>query len=253
MRAVFTILLALAALIAAPDARAWPDGRQAAIVLTYDDGLRSQLDIAIPQLEEAGFKGTFFLSGRFIGDDVDRWRATAASGHELGNHAINHPCARGAFEMPAPYNLENYTVETMLTEIRVMNGYLRAIDGKERRAYATPCGHTQAGGEDYIAPLVQSGLATHIRDARATPQLRADAPPIIGTGFVDASGADMIAWVEDVRRRGGLGVVVFHGVGGDYLSVSGEAHAELVGHLKAHEGVIWVARYSEAMDYLTAR
>ena len=30
---------------------AWPDGKKAAVVLTYDDGLRSQLDNVIPQLE----------------------------------------------------------------------------------------------------------------------------------------------------------------------------------------------------------
>jgi hypothetical protein len=39
----------------------WPaKGKKAAIVLTYDDALRSQLDIAIPQLNTAGFHGTFF-------------------------------------------------------------------------------------------------------------------------------------------------------------------------------------------------
>ena len=27
---------------------AWPEGKSAAIVLSYDDGLQSQLDIAIP-------------------------------------------------------------------------------------------------------------------------------------------------------------------------------------------------------------
>src|SRR5687767_15529074 len=38
----------------------WPNGARAVIVLTYDDALTSQLDHAIPVLDEAGFKGTFF-------------------------------------------------------------------------------------------------------------------------------------------------------------------------------------------------
>jgi hypothetical protein len=54
---------------------------------------------------------------------------------------------------------------------------------------------------------------------------------MLGTSFTDASGADMIRWVENVRRAGAAGVVVFHGVGGDYLSVTGDAHQQLVTYL----------------------
>ena len=57
---------------------AWPDGKQAAVVLTYDDALTSQLDIAIPALDAAGLKGTFFLSG-LRADQVGRWRAAFQS------------------------------------------------------------------------------------------------------------------------------------------------------------------------------
>ena len=55
----------------------WPGGAQAAVVLSYDDSLRSQLDVAVPQLDRAGFKGTFFLSGTFAQEDVERWRKVA--------------------------------------------------------------------------------------------------------------------------------------------------------------------------------
>ena len=36
---------------------AWPKGKTAALVFTYDDALRSQLDIAIPQLDAAKLQG----------------------------------------------------------------------------------------------------------------------------------------------------------------------------------------------------
>ena len=39
----------------------WPQGKHAAIVLTYDDALNSQLEVAVPQLNQARLKGTFFL------------------------------------------------------------------------------------------------------------------------------------------------------------------------------------------------
>lgn len=254
IRFLFGLLLALGlgATSAAAQPSAWPGGRQAAIALTYDDAVRSQLDVAIPQLDAVGLKGTFFLMGRQVGGEVERWRAVAANGHELANHTVNHPCARGTYEMAEQYTSEAYSVQTLLTEITVMNNFLQALDGKSAHAFGTPCGQNLAGGEDYVAPLIASGAASYIRDMRAPPP-PAGAPPITGTGFVDASGAEMIAWVESVRRSGGLGIIVFHGVGGDYLSVSGPAHQELVAYLKAHERDIWTTTYSEAMAALHAR
>jgi peptidoglycan/xylan/chitin deacetylase (PgdA/CDA1 family) len=51
----------------------WPDGAKAAVVLTYDDTLESQLDHVVPALDAAGFKATFFLAG-VKQQDVSRWR-----------------------------------------------------------------------------------------------------------------------------------------------------------------------------------
>jgi hypothetical protein len=59
--------------------------------------------------------------------------------------------------------------------------------------------------------------------------------------------------VEKVRATGGLGVMGFHGVGGDYLIVPAAAHKELVEYLKAHKDDIWVAPFGEVMDYATHR
>jgi peptidoglycan/xylan/chitin deacetylase (PgdA/CDA1 family) len=253
-----TILAAIigAALLAAPasaqPAFQWPDGRQAAIMLTYDDAAPSQLQFALPTLDAANVKGTFFLSGaRMSPDGVSQWRAAAANGHELANHTLYHPCARGRYDMPPQYNTENYSVATMLAEIQTMNTMLTAIDGKLQHAYGPPCGDIEAGGENFIAALEASGLSTFIRDERATP-VAAHGPPMQGIGFVEASGADMIAWVEQVRAQGGGGIIVFHGIGGDYLSVSAEAHAELVAYLAAHNDEIWTTTFSEAMAYVKA-
>jgi peptidoglycan/xylan/chitin deacetylase (PgdA/CDA1 family) len=227
----------------------WPGGRQAAIVLSYDDALRSQLDVAIPQLDAAGFKGTFFLSGTFQQEDVERWRKAAASGHELGNHTVVHPCAHGTFDMPDQYNNERYSVRTMLNEIRIMNTLLHAIDGAADRTFATPCGQTIVGGEDYIAALRESGLVKYVRDAGGNAERGPDRFTAPGTFFPETvTGADLIAFVEAARQRGGLGVMGFHGVGGDYLKVSSEAHQQLVTYLHDHGDTFWVTTFRQAMD-----
>ena len=271
-----SVLILPATAAAAGPAFTWPHGEHAAIVLTYDDAVPSDLVVAIPQLDHANLKGTFFLMGRQMRvEDLPRLRAAAASGHELANHTINHPCYRGTYDMPPQYNSESYSVETLLSEINVMNILLTAIDGQPKHAFGTPCAQTKVGGgsdkdvdkdknaekKDYIGPLKASGLVSYIRDP-AIPVVNSQTgsetgsatnspvPKFSNAAFVGNSGADMIAWIKEVEKTEGVGVIVFHGVGGDYLSVSAEAHQQLLDYLAAHRAEIWTAPYSEAMDYV---
>jgi len=237
-----------------PSPMTWPGGHHAAIVLTYDDALRSQLDNAVPVLDAAGLKATFFLSGTFRQEDVDRWRAVARSGHELGNHSVFHPCAKGSFDMPVQYNNENYSVPTMLKEIGAMNTTLYAIDGRKEHTYATPCGQHVVGGQDYLPALRTSGLTRYARSASDPGAPQIDPFDVPSTFFPDTvTGAQLIAYVEKVRASGGLGVMGFHGVGGDYLIVSADAHRELVQYLHDHQNDLGVAPFGEVMDYVTRR
>ncbi|WP_063670931.1 polysaccharide deacetylase family protein [Dyella thiooxydans] len=232
----------------------WPDGRRAAVVLTYDDALVSQLDIAIPALDAVGLKGTFFLIGSKIGpEQVSRWRSAAAEGHELGNHTIRHACPQANYPPAKSIDTsEASDVDTMLTEIRTMNTMLTAIDGRPQHSYATPCGQHLAGGIDYLPALRASGLVRYTRSA--DPSERPFDPMDVPARFFpsNATGADLIAAVKDVERRGGMIVLGFHGVGGDYLAVSAQAHAQLLAYLKAHSDTIWVAPFSTVMDYATS-
>jgi peptidoglycan/xylan/chitin deacetylase (PgdA/CDA1 family) len=241
------------ALAQQPGAMTWPGGHHAAIVLTYDDALRSQLDNAVPALDAAGLKGTFFLTGTFNQEDVDRWRAVAREGHELGNHSVFHPCARGSFDMPEQQTTERYSVPWMLKEIGAMNTMLSAIDGRKDHTYATPCGQHMVGGEDYLPALRTSGLTRYVRAASDSGAAQIDPFDVPSTFFPEGvTGAQLIEYVDKVRAKGGLGVMGFHGVGGDYLTVSAEAHKTLVQYLHDHKDEIWVAPFNEVMDHVTA-
>jgi peptidoglycan/xylan/chitin deacetylase (PgdA/CDA1 family) len=71
----------------------FPEGCEGAVSLTFDDGSPSQLDKAIPLLNEHNVKATFYINPR--GDDwkerLKPWRDVALAGHEVGNHTVNHP------------------------------------------------------------------------------------------------------------------------------------------------------------------
>lgn len=238
---------------------AWPaKGKKAAIVLTYDDALRSQLDFAIPQLDAANLHGTFFLDGDLSPEDMLLWRKAAARGHELGNHSMFHPCPRAMLPDRKNYLTDNYDVARMLEEIAAMNNVLFGIDGKRTRTYSVPCSQTRVGEEDYIDPLRRSGHIRYVRtggdpwNSVITDFTKLDVFRTPSYGPVDEpDAAELIAYAERVRASGGLGVFQFHGVGGDYLKVSAQSHQALVDYLRTHPE-IWVGTFQQVMDYVKA-
>lgn len=237
----------------------WPNGKTAAIVLTYDDALRSQLDVAVPQLAKARLRGTFFLDGDITPDDMLRWRAVARAGHELGNHSTNHPCPRAMLPDRTQYLTDDYDLSRMLGEIAVMNNVLFGIDGKRSRTYSVPCSQMLVGGVDYTDALRDGRLVKYVRTGGdawrsvVTDVKALDLFQVPSYGPVDKpDGAALIAYVERVHTARGLGVLQFHGTGGDYLEVSAEAHQALVDHLRRHPD-IWVAPFREVMDYVATR
>ena len=237
----------------------WPGGKKAVIVLTYDDGLVSQLDIAIPQLRQSNLTGTFFLTGSVTEDQMLRWRVAAAAGLELANHTLYHPCSKKMYENAPQYYAENYDVNTMLKEVGMMNKILFGIDGKRNRSYAFPCSESLVGGVDYLPALKQSGLIKYARgggdgQAIVTDFSTLDFYKVPSWGVTNKpEGAALIGFVEAAVQKGGLGVFMFHGVGGDYLEVSAAAHQQLLQYLASHRKDIWVATFQEVMDYIATQ
>jgi peptidoglycan/xylan/chitin deacetylase (PgdA/CDA1 family) len=234
----------------------WPDHKKAVIVLTYDDALQSQLNVAVPQLEAARLKATFFLTGDIDNQTIPKWRALSKKGYELANHTIYHPCA-STNDNPVPS--DNYTVYGMIREIEVMNHFLYAIDGKTTRTYAYPCTETTVGnGKSYVDSLRKYGLVKYARiggdvdDAVLTDFKHLDPLQIPSYGLEDnTAGSKLIAFVEKVRQSGGMGIFMFHGIGSDYITTSVGAHKELLDYLEKNKKDIWVTTFQQAMDYVT--
>jgi peptidoglycan-N-acetylglucosamine deacetylase len=259
LRALFIFSVLISAFASTAGAQiVWPQGKTAALVLTYDDALRSQLDIALPQLDAVKLKGTFFLDGDLTPPDMLRWQKAQRTGHELGNHSVFHPCPRTMLPDRKNYHTENYDTVRMLDEIVLMNNVLFGIDGMERRTYSVPCSQMFVGGVDYTDALRKSGAVKYARTGGdqfksvITDFGALDFFQVPSFGPVDSPGAAvLIAYAGRVRDARGLGVLQFHGVGGDYLAVSSEAHRQLLEWLLKHPEV-WVATFDEVMDYVAS-
>lgn len=261
MRAKFLAAALWGCLVAALPADAqtrWPHGAKAAVVLTYDDALESQLANAIPALDAAGLKGTFFLAN-VKEKDVERWRRVAASGHELANHTIFHPCTHDIYPADPRYVSEAYTSTSMLREIAQANVLLRALDGKDHHGFATPCGQSLAGGKDYLEDLRKAGLVTYVRGVTDTPAdaranvAKADPMHVPSRPFDQGATAEkMIAYVREAEQGGGWAVFLFHGVGGDYSVVPDAEHRKFVAWLARHRAEVWVTTLQGALEWAKA-
>jgi len=141
----------------------WPDGKEVAISLTFDDGRESQVINGTPLLDEYGAKATFYVVPSAVSRQIDKWKAAVKNGHEIGNHSLVHPCS-GNFLWARKNALEEYSLDKMKTELQDANSQIKKLLGVEAKQFAYPCGQTFVGrGKDtksyvpVIAELFNSG------------------------------------------------------------------------------------------------
>ena len=246
----FGLMLVLALFQAAnaaePTPFKWPGGAKAAVSLSYDDALPSQLDNALPALNALGLKATFYLTlaNDAVAQRLPEWRRAAAQGHELGNHSLFHPCSKSApgRDWVAPYrDLDSTSVEAMRQEVILANTFLQAIDGQTERTYTAPCVDLLAAGKPYLPAIQTAFVGIKSRAGGVAPDMATFNRYDVGTAMPDGlNGEQLIAVVQQAAAQGTLASITFHGIGGDYLSVSKEAHEALLKHLATRRDVYWV-------------
>ena len=243
---------------AQPTEKVW-NGYKSAVVLTYDDGLNVHLDKAIPALDKAGFKGTFYIQGNAptLNTRLHDWRKAAARGHELGNHTLFHPCAGsppGRSFVGSDYDLDTYSTRRIVDEIKLANTLLKAVDGREKRSLAYTCGDRKAGNEDFTPQIRQDftgarGVVSRLETIESVDLYNIGAYMINGQ-----SAEEMISLVKKAQESGRLLVFLFHGVGGEHnLNVSLDAHNQLIDYLKRNKKEIWVTTMTGAAEFISAR
>ncbi len=122
----------------------WPEGKRAAISLTFDDARHTQITNGIPLLDEYDTKATFYVSLGRLEERLDAWKAAAAGGHEIGNHTLTHPCS-GNFSFIDDRALEDYTLDRMRAELAESNATIERLLDVTPVSFAYPCGQKYVG------------------------------------------------------------------------------------------------------------
>jgi peptidoglycan/xylan/chitin deacetylase (PgdA/CDA1 family) len=236
----FTTLGGLAADNITPTARiARFDGdRAAAISYTFDDNLRDQYTLAVPMLNEMGFKGTFFVIPSATAEtpeeaekkkDLKRawggisWpelKEMAAAGHEIASHTWSHP------------NLTKLPAEEVDAQ------FSKAYDAIKTRIGNSPL--TVAFPFNASTPEIQATARKyHVA-------YRAYQTSISGKSTV----ASLNTWADKLVQEKKWGVIMAHAIGNGYAALSDpqilRAHLKYV---QSRERDIWVDTFANIARY----
>jgi peptidoglycan-N-acetylglucosamine deacetylase len=221
----------------------WPNGAAAAVSLTYDDALGSQLKYAVPVLDRYGIKATFFLSG----GNTAAFAALAKTGHELASHTLRHPCNA---------DLAALSLTEMASELDAGSAAVEALGVSGKLSFAYPCGQTAVKGMQSYVPLVQQRFraARGVAGVVAVPEgvdlfnVPALFPP------TSSDGSDVLAFIQRAEQSRGWAVIGVHGVSeaGEYLQLAQPAHDKIVAYLADHQKTIWTAPFGTVADAVAA-
>ena len=242
----------------AQSATPW-NGRQCAVVLTYDDAIDVDLDNVVPALDSAGLKGTFYLIGSSsaVSRRIPEWRAAAKNGHELGNHSSFHPCdgqLPGRTWIKPENDLSLYTIPRMTADIRMTNTLLTAIDGRTERSFAYPCGDKMIGKVNYFDAVKKDFVAARGTRSAMLPADSIDLEDIPCYAINGQTAGYMIGLVQQAMATHRLLVFLFHGVGGGHdLNVALDEHSTLLHYLRQQKENIWVPTLLDAAKYVRDR
>lgn len=251
----FIILLIICILPQNITSQKW-NNKKAAVALTYDDGLNVHLDIVVPTLDLAGFKGTFYIPGNaealFL--RMNDWKTIACNGHELGNHTLFHPCtgkSKGRQWVHPDYDLDNYTINQIVNEIKLANTLLKAIDGKEKRSFAYTCGDMTVSNGDFSKLIANEFTGARGVNFNFEKIETIDLLNIKAFFVTNQTGEELITLAQKAVEEEALIVFLFHGVGGEHsINIANAEHQKLVNYLKTNIDSFWVAPLTEISEYI---
>ncbi|MEZ4849065.1 MAG: polysaccharide deacetylase family protein [Bacteroidia bacterium] len=122
----------------------WPEGKKAAISLSFDDARLTNIDNGLPLFKKYGTRVTYYVNPPNMQPRLEGWKQAVKDGHEIGNHTIHHPCT-GNFEWSREKALENYTLASMRRELIEANQQIYEMLGVVPRSFAYTCGQTFVG------------------------------------------------------------------------------------------------------------
>jgi hypothetical protein len=210
----------------------WKGGKRAAFYLAFDDACPTHLGNVIPELEKRKIVGTFYvIAGSAMFNGNAKWEAAAKNPYVVfANHTFRHK------DFPTLEAFEQEVVQTNKVILRLQPG------SKPNRIIA----FGKPGGEKYGITDAQIDEVLKRHDmVNRLPFYT----PVIHVKTVE----DMHKWIDQGIKKGEIGHLDFHGVGGDWLVTPIDFFHAILDKLDASKEALWVSDTATIMKYAALR
>ena len=234
---------------------AWPEGKQIAISLSFDDARASQVDAGTALLDQYGVKGTFYVVPNSVKQRLEGWKRAVTSCHEIGNHSFNHPCT-GNFPWSRQKAIENYTLKKMRNELILTNKAIKELLGVEAEVFAYPCGQTYIGrGKNtksyvpVVSKLFLSGRGW-LDEGPNAPQF-CDLAQLTGMEMDGKDFDQILPLIENAKKSGAWLVLAGHEMGGSGNQTTRLSMLKkLIEYAQNPANGIWIAPVGTVAKYI---
>ena len=195
----------------------WPENKKMALSLTFDDARESQVIVGTKLLDQYQIKATFFVVPSAVEKQLAGWKNAVASGHEIGNHSVVHPCS-GNFAWSRNKALEDYTVKKMKKELEQCNKLIEQLLQVKAEVFAYPCGQKYVGREtktkSYV-PLVSTMFIAGRgwMDEAPNDPVYCNFPQLTGVEMDGKSFEQVLVIIEEAKKTGQWLVLAGHEMG----------------------------------------
>ncbi|MEP7373976.1 MAG: polysaccharide deacetylase family protein [Chitinophagaceae bacterium] len=233
----------------------WPEGKEAAISLSFDDGRYSQVEGGTAFLDSLHVKATFYVLPSAVEKRLEGWKKAVAGGQEIGNHSLHHPCS-GNFVWSKENALENYTLDSMQAELTNANNLIQKLLGVKPKVFAYPCGQKFVGRgldtKSYV-PLIAKMFIT----GRGFLEETANDPAF--TDFAQITGIDMdgknfeqiLPFILEAKKNGQWVVLAGHEMGeGGAQTTRLSMLRKLIGYAQDPANKLWIEPVGTIAGYI---
>jgi peptidoglycan/xylan/chitin deacetylase (PgdA/CDA1 family) len=234
----------------------WPENKQMALSLSFDDGRPSQVDNGAPLFDQYGAKVTFYVVPAAIQPHLEKWKKAVAAGHEIGNHSVKHPCS-GNFVWARKKAIEEYSLEQIRLELIEANTKIKEMLSTEATSFAYPCGQTYVGrGEatqsyaPVVADLFVSGRGW--MDEAPNDPTYVDMAQLTGVPMDNKDFEELLPMLEAARGQGLWLVLGGHDIGDEESGQTTRLSMleKLIQYAQDPANGIWLAPVGEVADYV---
>ena len=233
----------------------WPEGKRLAVSLSFDDARHSQVEVGTALLDKYGVKATFYLVPEAMKERLAGWKKAVASGHEIGNHSLVHPCT-GNFAWSRTNAIEEYTLDKMRAELIECNKEIEQSLGVTPKVFAYPCGQTFVGRgrstKSYI-PLVAELFMTGrgwLDEGPNDPSF-CDLAQLTGMEMDGKDFPEILAILEGAKQTQGWVVLAGHEMGESGIQTTRlEMLRQLIEYAGNPANGIWLAPVGTVAEYV---